>query len=285
MKIKIQSIIVCTLLISIIFSVEGNEFFRISENESITREEMIEIAEAFASFEWYPTEDNISPRSNLYYLFHSIIERIIQNRTILFLLAAIIGIKYVDTPDRNTHSDLPEWVGWKADQLNIGVPYQWGGFSSISGFNLTNQIDFEDQYTGTDTFEGNIHYAGDIYCDSQIISRKSCGVDCSGFVSRCWNLPKKQSTRTLINPEFSIPATFDELQMGDILIIPNYHVMLFSEFIDENKTQICVYEAGPCYKVGSWIYDVTNISKDRHSIELNYSIIYELYSYNADILS
>jgi hypothetical protein len=281
LKLKIQSMIVCFLLISIIFSVEGNEVVRSIENVGISREEMIEIADAYANFEWYPTEDNISPRSNLYSLFHSIIERIIESRTVLFILTAIIGIKYVDTPDRDTHTDWPEWVGWKADELNIGVPYQWGGFSSISGFNLSNSIDFEDQYTGTDTFEGKIHYAGDIYLETQIASRKSCGVDCSGFVSRCWNLPVKESTRTLINPEFSIPITIDELKMGDILIIPNYHVMLFNKFIDENKTQIWVYEAGPAYKVGAWIYDVTNISEDRHTIELNHLIDYNLYGYNV----
>ena len=281
MKLKIQSIIVCSLLICIIFSVEGNEVIHPIENNSITREEMIEIAEAYTLFEWYPTEDNISPRSNFYSIFHSFIERLIHNHTILFILAAAIGIKFVDTPDRNTYPEWPEWAGWKADELNIGVPYQWGGFSSISGFNLTNPIDFEDQYTGTDTFEGKIHYAGDIYCDTQIISRKSCGVDCSGFVSRCWNLPIKQSTRTLINPEFSIPITYDELQMGDILIIPNYHVMLFNKFMDENKTKIWVYEAGPAYKVSGWIHDVTNVSEDRYSIELNYSIVYDLYGYNV----
>ena len=71
-------------------------------------------------------------------------------------------------------------------ERNYIIGGRWGVFMQYQ--------DFEDQYTGTDSFEGKIHYAGDIYCDSQIVSRKSCGVDCSGFVSRCWNLPIKQST-------------------------------------------------------------------------------------------
>jgi hypothetical protein len=248
---------------------------------TISREKMIEIAEAYASFEWYPTQDNIAPRTNFYSFFHSVIARLVQNHTIMFILAAVIGVKFVDTPDRDTYTDWPDSKGWKVDEVNIGVPYQWGGFSSISGFNLTIPEDFYDQYTGTGSFEGKIHYAGDIFCDTQIDSRRSCGVDCSGFVSRCWNLPFKQSTRSLGDPKFSLPITFDDLQMGDILNRNGSHVMLFHEFIDENKTQLWVYEAGPDCKVGSWQYDIINISEDRHSIELNSSGIYELYSYNA----
>jgi len=248
---------------------------------AISREKMIEIAEAYASYEWYPTLDNIAPRTPLYSLIHSVIHTLIQNHTILSFLAWIFDIKWIDTPDRDTHTDWNESIGWKANQMNIGVPYQWGGFSSISGFNLTNPEDFYEQYMGLGSFEGKIHYAGDIFCETLFDSRKACGVDCSGFVSRCWNLSQKQSTRTLSDINFSLPITFDELQMGDILLCYNSHVMLFHEFVDDNKTQISVYEAGPCYKVAAWKYDVINISQDRHSIELKNKGIFELYSYNV----
>ena len=250
-------------------------------NGGITREKMIAIAEAYASFEWYPTTDNIAPRSNGYLLFHTLINSIIQNHTILFLIALVLGIKLVNTPDRNTYTQWPPSVGWKADELNIGVPYQWGGFSSISGFNLTNPEDFTDQYTGTESFQGKIHYAGDINTASLITSHRACGVDCSGFVSRCWNLSTKQSTRTLGDPNISIPITFDSVQMGDILNRYDSHVILFHEFTDVNNTQIHVYEAGPNWKVCSRYYTVMNISEDRHSIEINGSGIYELFSYNG----
>lgn len=250
-------------------------------NGNISREKMIEIAEAYASFEWYPTEDNIAPRTKLYTFFYLVLAKLVQHSTILFYLTAILGVKLVDTPDRDTHTDWSESVGWKADEVNIGLPYQWGGFSSIAGFNLSNPEDFYDQYTGTGSFEGKVHYAGDIFCDTQIASSRACGVDCSGFVSRCWNLSYKQSTRTLGNLNFSLPITFDDLQMGDILNRYNSHVMLFHEFIDENKTQLWVYEAGPDCKVGSWQYDIINISEDRHSVELAGKGVFKLYTYNA----
>jgi hypothetical protein len=60
--------------------------------------------------------------------------------------------------------------------------------------------------------------------------------------------------------------------------------MLFDRFIDENKSIIQVYEAGPCCKVGEWNYNVVNVSEDRHTIELNCTGIYGLYSYNAGFL-
>lgn len=250
-------------------------------NGTISREKMIEIAEAYASYEWYPTQENIAPRSSLYSFFHSVLNKLIQNHIILSYLAWMFDIKFVDTPDRDTHDDWSESIGWKANEMNIGVPYQWGGFSSISGFNLTNPEDFYEQYMGIGSFQGKIHYAGDIYCETLFDSRKACGVDCSGFVSRCWNLSQKQSTRTLGDSNFSLPVTFDELEMGDILLCYNYHVMLFHEFINENKTQINVYEAGPNAKVGTWNYTVLNVSEDRHCIELNTTGTYELFSYNA----
>ena len=250
-------------------------------NGSISREKMIEIAQAYANFEWYPTSENIAPRSDLYLLFHSIFYQFIQRNQFLFNLAIFYGIKYVDTPDRDTYTDWPDTIGWKANEKNIGVPYQWGGFSSISGFYLTNPIDFEDQYTGTDTYEGMVHYAGDIFCDTWVVSYKACGVDCSGFVSRCWNLSYKQSTRTLNQTAFSLPITIHNLQMGDILLRPGVHVMLFKEFTNENRTHVTVYEAGPCNKVGEWTYKINEIIDNGHALDLQDGGIYHLYTYNA----
>ncbi|PNX49655.1 MAG: hypothetical protein BV457_00960 [Thermoplasmata archaeon M9B1D] len=288
---KLISIVITILFLGLLISpcINGKISLRIDLKESlnkningrISREKMIEIAEAYVNFEWYPTENNIAPRTDFYILFHNILNRLVQNHLIIYLLAVLNGIKYVDTPDRDTHSDWPETYGWIADEKNIGVPYQWGGFSSISGFDLINPIDFEDQYTGTNSFEGKIYYAGDVFCDTGVISRRACGVDCSGFVSRCWNLSSKQSTRTLNNSEFSLPITIDNLQMGDILLRENHHVMLFKEFVDENRTLLTVYEAGPYYKAVEMTYEINNILDDGHSIELINNEVYGLYTYNA----
>ena len=105
--------------------------------EYIERDRIIEIALGYLNHEWYPMTENI---------FHD----------------KYMGWQ-VDTPDRDTYTERPDEWGWKSNQLNIGIPYQWGGFSSISGFNLSSPYDFDEQYTGTGSYDGVIHYGGDIY--------------------------------------------------------------------------------------------------------------------------
>nr|NHJ87846.1 hypothetical protein [Asgard group archaeon] len=107
----------------------------------ITRERIIEIAEAYANYEWYPTADNILHGN------------------------CPICCERVDTVDRDCYSNWPDYWGWKVGELSIGIPYKVDGYSSISGFNLTNPEDFYEQYTGTGDYEGEIHYAGDIFFD------------------------------------------------------------------------------------------------------------------------
>jgi len=245
------------------------------KNYYITRNKMIEIAEAYTNHEWYPTEDNIFQINDTPILKYLEIFPLIE-----LIISGLLGIKWVMTPDRDSHPEMPEWWGWKAGEKNIGIPYQWGGFSSISGFGLANPKDFDEQYTGTGNFSGKIHYAGDINTGGYT-SSKACGVDCSGFVSRCWNLSPRQSTRTLGDNIHSWPITFNQLKEGDILNRYNYHVMLFNEFVDENKSAISIYHSsGWDWKVNEKVFNVTNISEDGFSVTLEGSTTYDLYRYN-----
>lgn len=70
----------------------------------------------------------------------------------------------------------PDWVTVGEKQH---VPYKWGGFEDI-----------EMYLYGIDILK----YAGDNYTSKCCGSDAAVGVDCSGFVSRCWNLPKHYST-------------------------------------------------------------------------------------------
>ena len=64
------------------------------------------------------------------------------------------------------------------------------------------------------------------------------GLDCSAFVSRCWEI-SRQSTRTLPNYSAEIPR--NELVMGDILNVPASHVRLFDKRAADGRP--IVYEA------------------------------------------
>jgi hypothetical protein len=224
-----------------------NEEIKTFYNGDITRDKIIEIAEAYINHEWYPTGRNV---------FHGNCPH--------------CG-KWIDTPDSDYH---PEG-GWVSGETNIGVPYQWGGFSSISGLGLASEEDFDEQYTGTGEYAGIIHYAGDIHIENGECSR-ACGVDCSGFVSRCWNLSSKEGTSTL--PGISNQIKYEYLKPGDILNKQQYHVILFKEFVNEEKTLIRTIEAN-FPKVFEDIYYV-EVSQDGYSVTLNNdTTIYQIYSY------
>ncbi len=64
------------------------------------------------------------------------------------------------------------------------------------------------------------------------------GIDCSAFVSRCWEI-SRQSTRTL--PNFSTEVARTDLLSGDILNKPASHVRLFDKRAADGRP--IVYEA------------------------------------------
>ena len=172
------------------------------QERAALRAQFLRTAEAFATHEWRATEANV---------FHGKDPDGIQ----------------VDTPDAGYVAD-----GWHADgRVNVGIPYKWGGFNSILGF---------DQRIEAGYYAGHLHEPG------ALGSNHAAGVDCSGFVSRCWNLPTKQSTRSIGALSYELDS-YADLLPGDILNAESVHVMLFKEFVDPEKTKLIVYEsASPC---------------------------------------
>ncbi len=98
------------------------------------------------------------------------------------------------TDSYGNHVETPDWLSVGQMQR---VPYKWGGFNTIDGF-----LDGISQGK----------YAGDKATDS--VSPEAVGVDCSGFVSRCWTLPSHYSTHMM--PDITNPYDNWELaQPGD----------------------------------------------------------------------
>lgn len=151
------------------------------------------------------------------------------------------GIR-VDTPDigfRPVGRIRPGW--WRAGEWNTGMPYQWGGFDTPAEFDAKVAAGFA---------------AGDVYTTAKragldnAVSTSASGIDCSGFISRCWRLPRSYSTREL--PGLCIPLENEMLlQPGDILNKTNEHVLLFAGWANPEKTHYLAYETGcpPTWKV------------------------------------
>jgi hypothetical protein len=139
----------------------------------------------------------------------------------------------VHTPDR-TLIFYEERGGWWMPGLAAkSVPYKWGGFDTPESFLRGIK-------------EGR--KAGDVATrlkrkmDDAVVSQESVGIDCSGFICRCWGLPKAYSTDEL--PQICDRlGSWDELRKGDILL-KNGHVILFEKW-GKGGTEITGYEAGP----------------------------------------
>ena len=120
----------------------------------VTRRQVLETAEAYASHQWRATPANV---------FHG---------------TDAAGV-WIDTPD----VDFWGPGGWYADgRTNVGVPYCWSGASTLVEFDRGIRQGRPAGY----------HFKGPRKDHSD--SALPVGVDCSGLVSRCWRLYARRST-------------------------------------------------------------------------------------------
>lgn len=92
---------------------------------------------------------------------------------------------------------------------HVGVPYAWGGYDTPEDL---------DKRLEEGLGAGSHGWHGVLSCVT--------GIDCSGFVSRVWQLDRKHSTSTM--SEVSEEITLEALQPGDALNKAGRHVVLFA---------------------------------------------------------
>jgi hypothetical protein len=113
------------------------------------------------------------------------------------------------------------------------VSYDWGGWDTLEQFNRSMARNLQ---------------AGDI----RVANVESCshGVDCSGFVTRCWGITdRKHGTGTL--PGISNRISTEQLLPGDILNKAGRHVVLFDHV---GNNGVVVYEATTTNKLDRVIH-------------------------------
>lgn len=134
--------------------------------------------------------------------------------------------RYVDTPDVTWTGESLECGWWKPNELNKGVAYGWGNASSIEEFDKG----IADGKPAGNVPEDTTRYG----------SWNTVGVDCSGLVTVCWGLAKKIAAKNI--PDIADVVDISEIQQGDVLAIRS-HVMIFKEFIDDEKKNIRIIDS------------------------------------------
>ena len=168
------------------------------------------------------------------------------------------GIR-IDTPD----ADAPgghAGAWWRPGKRSTGMPYKWGGFDTPRQFAARLKADAANG--GAPAAAGDMGTAEKQAAGDAAVSRFAAGVDCSGFVSRCWRLDRPFSTREL--PALSRPVPWEELRTGDILIAPGRHVLLFIQWVGTAKDRFMGSEAGPLpvWKCGEHVFSRSSLEKN-----------------------
>jgi hypothetical protein len=193
--------------------------------EPITRAEALKIGETYVNHRWAAVAKNLRHGKDS------------------------VGIE-IHTPDRGSGHGSPAADCWVTDAENTGVAYKWGGFDTPERFTAGVRAGKAagDVYTAEKRRLGGAAVSGD-----------AVGIDCSGFVSRCWKLPKKHSTSMLagICQRLDSPAA---LKPADVMNTAAGHVLLFVRWLDEGKKRALFYEAAPYSKTRATECNVAELS-------------------------
>lgn len=135
--------------------------------------------------------------------------------------------KPVETPDVSWRGKELDCGWWKAGQFNTGIPYSWGNMTTLEEF---------DQGIESGKYAGNVPED-----KSRVPSQQTVGIDCSGLLSVCWDLPQRILTKDI--PDIAeIVEKLDDIRPGDVFAVPGRHVMIFKEFVDD-KSSVRIIDA------------------------------------------
>ena len=149
----------------------------------------------------------------------------------------------VQTDPQGVMIQTPEWI-----QLgdNYHVPYKWGGFNNLDEFSSGLS---ENKFAGdkiTDCYQN--------YC----VSNYCVGVDCSGFISRCWNLSTHYSTAMMDDDITILYDSWEDLNPGDAIHKVGHVRMVV--FKNTDGSILTVEASGYDWKVSYRSYNLSQLT-------------------------
>ncbi len=152
-------------------------------------------------------------------------------------------------------NDVVKTPSWLVVGVNARIPYKWGGFNTVAQF---------DDGLAYGRYAGDINTAG--------VSSYAYGVDCSGFVSRCWKLSYHATTSSMpgITTQY---ASWDSLKPGDAIHKVG-HVRLFVKRNVNGSFKI-IEAAARNWDVSYWSFSASDLTsytpRYYNSMEKNYN--------------
>jgi hypothetical protein len=192
--------------------------------QSVSRFQALQIAESFVQHHW-----QASPKNRLHGKDSNGIE--------------------VHTPDRDGGRGTPLADCWMIGADNVGVAYKWGGLDTPESF---------DAGIKSGKAAGDVYTQEKRRLDGAAISDAAVGIDCSGFICRCWKLKKRYSTYSLAEICQKLPSAA-ALQPADIMNQSSGHVLLFAKWLDPEKKRALFYESAPFSKTLASERDVSEM--------------------------
>ncbi len=128
--------------------------------------------------------------------------------------------------------ECPEWYSdYEVGRTYRGMAYEYGGWDRVGDFLANLEAGLR----------AGSHSDNDCLPSGYGNPSWATGQDCSGLVSRAWQLPYKHSTRML--PDISHEIEWDSLQAGDIIDKPGVHVVLFDAWAQPGSVYMFIYQA------------------------------------------
>lgn len=137
--------------------------------------------------------------------------------------------------------DVVKTPGYLIKGWNAKIPYMWGGFSTLA--------DFYSGITYSNFYAGDIHTSG--------VTSYAVGVDCSGYVSRCWQLSYHASTAYMPNITTQL-SDWTKIKPGDA-VLKSGHVRLYVNRAQNGALRIAE-SSGRDWAVSYWSYSLSDLS-------------------------
>ncbi|HPO54419.1 MAG TPA: T9SS type A sorting domain-containing protein [Ignavibacteriaceae bacterium] len=254
-KLEVPSIKYLSLARDFRIDAEGNLYHLLTELEGLKIFKWTNLIHSFAKTYTYPPEYNFTLHYNRLLPTEEYVPEVQTEETSLAVNRAT-ALRTADTYVMQKYSctsanlaptaitapggDIVKTPSWLIVGFNARVPYKWGGFNTIAQFStgiLSNK------------------FAGDIHTDG--VSSDAVGVDCSGFVSRCWQRTSHVSTAYMPNISTVLPD-WDALKPADG-ILKSGHVRLFVHKNPNGSLRV-VESAARNWDVSYWSFQLSDLT-------------------------